>query len=171
MTVKFYAQRDKYSCGAVATLNILKWKDPSITYKHDFRQIKRKVKCDRDGTNTDDVLALLSKDKELKLSKLKPRLTPSRKLKEISTLNSKFEIILFEIYYWNLKTGKENGHLALITNTTDQFVKFANIMRRENKSIDISIYSKSNLLKMLKGTFKTKTDRFKIQDIYFIERI
>lgn len=166
MKTKFYAQRDGYSCGAIVALNILKWKDRTITYKDDFRQVKRKVKCNKDGTYLCDLLKFLNKDKDIKIHKL-TSLKPSQKLKIINSLSCKDQIILIGLECWNLeKKQYSDGHFTLISRTTNQFVEFINIGLKTTRRC-----RKDKVQKMLsKNGYITKKQKVVVDCIYLIEK-
>ena len=44
-TTRWIAQKNKFSCGPVAVLNVLKWLEIEINYNKDYCKYKRKCKC------------------------------------------------------------------------------------------------------------------------------
>lgn len=52
--MKFYKQRDGYSCGPVAILNALVWGGALVTYSSHFKKISKKCKTTTEGTDSLD---------------------------------------------------------------------------------------------------------------------
>lgn len=48
-TPRYLKQRNRFSCGVIALLNVLKWAGYNITYKRDFKRAYNSCKCSRDG--------------------------------------------------------------------------------------------------------------------------
>ena len=64
--LKYIKQYDKYSCGAVAVLNALKWAGYDLTYRRDFKRICKLCKCNvGEGTFPWDLDAGLRRHRKL----------------------------------------------------------------------------------------------------------
>ena len=50
-SVRWIAQKNKFSCGPIAILNILKWVGFPVSYKKDYNFWKKKCKCNCFGTH------------------------------------------------------------------------------------------------------------------------
>ena len=59
MAIRFCKQRDQYSCGAVAVLNVLKWAGCKVTYSN-LPALRKLCKCNQpNGTKKQDLESAL----------------------------------------------------------------------------------------------------------------
>lgn len=97
--MKFCKQKNKYSCGPIAIINIAKHLGLNLTYKKHYYLIKTLCKCDKTGTSIEDF------ENTLKILPVK--------INQPTNIN-KINIVI------------TNKHAFIITNETDNYFKVQN---------------------------------------------
>ena len=133
--IKWIKQRDEYSCGPVAIINILKWLGVNATYKW-LPAVQNLCRCDIDGTSTADIESAL---KRLCI-KYKKRMSPS--LKKIDDHLNRNGIALVEYYY-----AQDEGHFALCIKKTKKQYTLVN----DVKEITVSRIYRKGFIKLIRS--------------------
>jgi len=63
--LRYIKQRDKYACGPIAIMNVLKWAGAKITYNSHFKHIKKISNCGISGTDYDGIVKVVKSYKKL----------------------------------------------------------------------------------------------------------
>lgn len=108
--VRFLRQRDQYSCGPIAILNALKWAGLQLTYKDNFKQIKKLCKTTASwGTTPENITNVLSKYTEHLNFEIKALIT----LKDIERHLKKGGAVILE-YWFKENLDIYDGHYVFI---------------------------------------------------------
>jgi|3_EtaG_2_1085321.scaffolds.fasta_scaffold02560_19 hypothetical protein len=116
-SVRYISQRNRYSCGPIAILNIMKWAGYDVTYKY-LGTLKKYCGTTRQGTKESGLVSGLNKF-QLLVTKYYSRVTA--KVLE-SYINSGYVAILL-ISKWNNDNIPERHYLSIV----GKQVKYTNI--------------------------------------------
>lgn len=142
--MRYVKQRDSYSCGPIALLNILKWSGLRKTYK-DLPILQKECKCNN-GTWPEDLQKAVKKYSNLKsFSRRKPSI-----LKIDQHLKRHGAVIL--VCYWSDEWDEEiEGHFITIVGCKDK--EYVCLNSHITKTA-ISYISREELKNMIKSTVK-----------------
>lgn len=113
MASRWIRQRNSYTCGPVAIMNLLKWLGEKVIYAKDFEYWKNKCKTQKYGTSLCDFVKVLYKIEGIKIS---PRNVPNIGVLDEALLQGR-AIVMKSAY---IEKGIYIGHYYLITETTDK---------------------------------------------------
>jgi hypothetical protein len=143
---RYLKQRDKYSCGAIALLNALKWAGYQINYRRDFGRAYRACKCNKDGVYTNNFDTAIRRYKKLiVLPECESFEAPPIKLID-ECLENHGAIAMAYIYKYNGHV--EVSHMTLCIGRKGNQYVFVNNARQAKKAI--TLHKRSTVVKMLR---------------------
>jgi predicted double-glycine peptidase len=113
MAHRWIRQRNNYSCGPVAIMNLLKWLGESVTYANDYAYWLKQCKTAKYGTSLYNFTRVLYNLDGIKIS---PRNVPNIGVIDEALLNGR-AVVMKSAYISN---DVYEGHYYLITDCTDK---------------------------------------------------
>jgi len=113
MTKRWIKQRNSYSCGPVALMNLLKWLGQPVNYDKDYPEMFAKCKCNKEGTQLRNFVKVLYEIEDIKIT---PRTVPNIWVID-EALSQNRAVILKTAYKENYEL---EGHFFLITEKTEK---------------------------------------------------
>ena len=113
MAHRWIRQRNDFSCGPVAIMNLLKWLGESVTYANDYKYWANKCKTAEYGTTLHDFVRVLYNLDGIKIS---PRNVPNIGVID-EALQSGKAVVMKSAY---IVDNVYEGHYYLITDQTDK---------------------------------------------------
>lgn len=106
--IRYIGQRDQYSCGPLAILNILKWAGYDITSKY-LPNLRRYCKTDENGTDTKNISKVLER-----YSKLKVECVPFITIKNLHNHIENGGAAIIEVSWFDEIKKQTTGHYYII---------------------------------------------------------
>lgn len=122
--IRWIAQRNKYSCGPIAILNVMKWAGLQVNYKKDYKFLSQKCRCTKDGTHQYSFQKCLDNIKNT--SVLQKNLPTIASIEE--SIESKSIVVMKSSYL--LRPKKVEGHFFIISEMTDDQFFCVNVYGR-----------------------------------------
>lgn len=141
--IRFTKQKDHYSCGPVAIINLCKWAGFEFDAQKWLKKFKKLTNCDTEGTYPDDLYKALKK-LDTKYFKLKKQYKYKVKFKDLRNhCNDTSGVVLLR-FTW---PKKDSRHYIIVTKFTKQKVEVINYFSTGRA---VRFITKSTFKKLLK---------------------
>ena len=134
-SIRWIAQKNEFSCGPIAILNILKWIGFQVNYKKDYNFWKKKCKCDYSGTHQSNFQYCLNNLKNItNIPKHRPTISSIE-----DALNTSQIVIMKSTFMVDSK--KDLGHFFIISEMTDDKFFCINDFKSSHKWYDKKVFA------------------------------